>query len=123
MKSQLADAMWSSTNTPVDETRLKTQCQEVGVALFYRQRQYKANGCVIRMDLHVRNLLSSEEGYELGRRDYNCYDPVFVVEMRGEERETFRGGINRDCGVISEFSGGEVGGLYAEGPRAMYHNE
>lgn len=44
------------------------------------------------MDLHVRNLLSTEEGYELGRRDYDCYDPVFVVEMRGEERETFRGG-------------------------------
>jgi hypothetical protein len=37
------------------------------------------------MDLHVRNLLSTEEGYELWRRDYNCYDPVFVVEMKGKE--------------------------------------
>lgn len=65
--------------------RLKTQCQEVGPSSFYRQRQYNANGCVIRMDLHVGNLLSTEEGYELWRRDYNCYDPVFVVEMRGRE--------------------------------------
>jgi len=105
VKSQLAGVMWSSTNTSADETRLKIHCQEVGVALFYRQRQYKANGCVITMDLHVRNLLSTEEGYELGRRDYDCYNPVFVVEMRGEERETFRGGLNRDCGVISEFRG------------------
>jgi hypothetical protein len=92
VKSLLAGSTWSSTNTSVDKTRLKTHCQEVGVALFYRQRQYKANGCVITMDLHVRNLLSTEEGYELGRRDYDCYDRVFVVEMRGEERETFRGG-------------------------------
>ena len=83
MKSQLADAMWISINNSVEETRLKTHCQEVGVALFNRQRQYKANGCVITMDLHVRNFLSTEEGYELGRRDYDCYDPVFVVEMRG----------------------------------------
>jgi len=28
--------------------------------------------------------ISTEEGYELWRRDYNCYDPVFVVEMRGK---------------------------------------
>jgi hypothetical protein len=54
-------------------------------AMFHRERQYSANGCVITMDLHVRNLLSTEEGYELWRRDYNCYDPVFVVEMKGEE--------------------------------------
>jgi len=43
------------------------------------------------MDLHVRNLLSTEEGYELWRRDYNCYDPVFVVEMRGKGREDISG--------------------------------
>jgi hypothetical protein len=36
------------------------------------------------MDLHVRNLLSTEEGYELWGRDYDCYGPVFVVEMRGK---------------------------------------
>jgi hypothetical protein len=69
----------------VEGTRSKTQRQEVCSAIFYRERQYSVNGCVITMDLHVRNLLSTEEGYELWRRDYNCYDPVFVVEMKGKE--------------------------------------
>lgn len=59
--------------------------EEVCSAMFYRERQYSVNGCVITMDLHVGNLLSAEEGYELWRRDYNCYDPVFVVEMKGKE--------------------------------------
>jgi hypothetical protein len=71
---------------PAVGTGSRTHRQEMCSAMFHRQRQYSANGSVITMDLHVRNLLSTEEGYELWRRDYNCYDPVFVVEMKGEGR-------------------------------------